>query len=256
MNGLQEGVSGASACELVELQELMEARSSTYRLLARLFLKPLDDGDIDVLAQADYVEVAKAMGPDDPLSAGFNAMGRGLRRRHTGTKSVLASDYSRAFDGIASIDGKIAVPYASVFLSKKGLLYGPPRAEVLTAFRQQGVGLKDGVDLPEDHLSFELEFMGYLSDQAASALRAGDMPAAQQAVAESDRFLKQSILPWTDLLFELAVRLLETRFYQGVVAVTQAWLSLDEGVLADVATLLDGEAADADDAPPACCAVS
>ena len=225
------------------LARLMESRASSYRLFARLFLKPLSEGDVAVLAGADYVAYAQELGRESPLFRGFNDMGRGLRRRHTGTKSVLASDYSMCFDGLASADGKVAVPYASVFRSEKGLLYGPPRAEALAAFCAQGVGLKEGIDLPEDHLSFELEFLGYLAQKTAEALRQHDGQGARRLVADAQAFLGDQVLSWSDALFDVARRLLATRFYQGVVEATQAYLSLDEQVLADVAETLSEEGA-------------
>ena len=51
------------------------------------------------------------------------------------------------------------------------------------------------------------------------------------------------MLSWSDALFDVARRLLATRFYQGVVEATQAYLSLDEQVLADVAETLSEEGA-------------
>lgn len=234
--------SGQGAACAEELAQLMESRAATYRLLARLFLKPLDEDDIALLVQADFVGQARAMGPDNPLHAGFNEMGRGLRRRHTGTKSVLASDYSMCFDGLATASGKVAVPYASVFLSEKGLLYGPQRAEVLAAFRAKGVGLKDGLDIPEDHLAFELEFLGYLAERTAEALRNGDGERAHALVDDSRAFLQRQVLSWTGALFEVARQLLTTRFYRGAVDTAEAFLELDRAVLDDVADELSDPA--------------
>lgn len=225
-----------------DLARLMDSRTATYRLLARLFLKPLGEDDIAMLAQADFAGQAKAMGSDSPLFAGFNSMGRGLRRRHTGTKSVLASDYSMCFDGLATAEGKVAVPYASVFLSKKGLLYGPQRAEALAAFRAQGVGIREGLDIPEDHLAFELEFLGCLAQRTAQALREGDNERAADLTATSRAFLEGQVLTWAGLLFDVARHLLTTRFYRGVVDAAEAFLELDRDVLADAADELEQRA--------------
>ncbi len=218
-----------------DLARLMDSRATTYRMLARLFLKPLGEDEIAMLAQADFAGRAKTMGADSPLFAGFNSMGRGLRRRHTGTKSVLASDYSMCFDGLATAEGKVAVPYASVFLSKKGLLYGPQRAEALAAFRAQGVGIREGLDIPEDHLAFELEFLGCLAQRAAQALREGDNERAADLTETSRAFLEGQVLTWAGLLFDVARQLLTTRFYRGVVDAAEAFLELDRDVLADAA---------------------
>jgi TorA maturation chaperone TorD len=216
------------------LVEVLESRSASYRMLSRLFLKPLALEDIDTFESLDLVARAREMEDGGLIAEGFNDMGRGLRRRHTGTRSLLATDYTMCFDGLRTVDDKVAVPYASVHLSAKGLLYQEPRNDVYRAFRSAGVCLEDGIDLPEDHLSFELEFLAVLSDRAREVLDRDDAPVAAELLATSRDFLENNVLSWTPLFVELSSSLLETRFYQGAVKFLDGYLALDRQTLDDL----------------------
>lgn len=223
----------ASAEQMQEFAQLMGEREAFYRMLSRLFLKPLTAEDIEQLTAMDFVTRAQAF-DEGLLRDGFNDMGRGLRRQHTGTKTLLSTDFTMCFDGVRSIDGKNAVPYASVFLSEDGLMYREPRFRALALYRDAGVELKSGVDLPEDHISFEFEFLAILAGRAKEAFEHNNGEEACKAVETSRKFIENEMLEWTGLFFARAAKLLETRFYQGVIKVAQGYLELDDQVLGDV----------------------
>ena len=208
------------------LAEVMASRASFYRMLSRLFFEPLKADDIDMLESMDFVAQAKELGGEGKLAQGLNDMGRGLRRRHTGTRTLLATDFTMCFDGIRADEGKVA--YASVFLSDEGLLYQKPRSEVYGLLLSQGLRLKKGVDLPEDHLSFEFEYLAILAERAQEAFKAGDSASAQQALQDSIEFLDNHVKTWLPMFEQRALALLETRFYQGVVKAASGYVELDE----------------------------
>mgnify|MGYP004610396353 CR=1 FL=1 len=216
------------------LIEVMQSREAFYRLLSHLFLKPLDNEDIESLDALDFVSQSKAMSTDAPeslLVEGLNDMGRGLRRRHTGTRTQLATDYTMCFDGISQKDGKVASPYASVFLSKEGLLFQEPRNSVYLEFLKSGLHLKKGIDLPEDHIAFEFEFMAILATRASEALSAHDMLKAEDLMKQSHTFLEENILTWLPQFSDLAQDILQTRFYKGVMKTAWGYAQLDLEVL-------------------------
>jgi TorA maturation chaperone TorD len=196
-------------------------------MFARLFLKPLNDQDIEELATADFCARGLRLEGAGLLAEGFNDMGRTLKKRHTGTRSQLATDYTMCFDGMEAVEDLVAVPYASVFLGTEALLYQEPRGKVYKLFREEGIGLKSGVDLPEDHLSFELEFLALLSDRAVAALEKGQTDELLRNLRLSQEFIRDSILTWIGLLAERANRILKTRFYRGVLKAAQGYLTLD-----------------------------
>lgn len=88
--------------------------------------------------------------------------------------------------------------------------------------------MKKGVDLPEDHLSFEFEYLAILAERAQEAFKAGDSASAQQALQDSIEFLDNHVKTWLPMFEQRALALLETRFYQGVVKAASGYVELDE----------------------------
>ena len=207
--------------------EVLRGRAGNYRMFSRLFLKPLIEQDIDDIVAMNLVTRTQNLEGTGLLAEGFNDMGRGLNRRNTGTRQQLATDFTMCFDGVTTINGEVAVPYASVFLSEEALLYREPRQKVYRLFCAEGIKLNQGVNLPEDHLSFELEFLAILSDRAAKAFEEGDMEKFNHNIELSRTFINEHIFNWYDLFSERAAQMLQTRFYRGLLKATKGYLELD-----------------------------
>ena len=231
--------------ELETVVSVLQGRAESYRMFSRLFMKPLSEGDIDELASMCLEEKARDLQDYELLSQGFNDMGRGLHRRHTGTKSILGTDYTMCFDGLSTYNGLRAVPYASVFVgSRKGEkaeLFQEPFHEVRAIYTREGVVTDRSLNLPDDHLGFELSFMADMSDAMADALRKGDVDEALRLADVSEDFRANRILSWYPQFFELASKMVETRFYRGVLRATYGYLQLDGDTLREVKAAITGE---------------
>lgn len=231
-------VDGTQAEQLAaareELASVIESRSQFYRSLSKLYYWPFSQEELDQLDTAALRELSQSA--SDPLVAdGYNDMYRYLRRRNTGTRETLNADFTRCFMGMTTFKGLACVPYASVFLQTGGELMGRPRNEVRRVYRANRIELEDGIDLPEDHLSFEFEFMAIIGQRCAEALRSGDTDAALEQVGLQAQFMDEHILTWTDRFFNLAVELVQTRFYRGVLKVTKGFLSTEPELLRELA---------------------
>ena len=97
----------------------------------------------------------------------------------------------------------------------------------------------EGYDFPHDHLSFMCEFLVVVSDRIAAALEAGDDAEALRQVRLSRAFLADHILSWFDRFQELALLLLETRFYRGVLKVSKGFFQEDAALLDSMAVELE-----------------
>jgi TorA maturation chaperone TorD len=220
-----------------ELAEVLKGRSEFYMTLAVFYFKPLTQEQIDTMAQSDY----SAFGAGEPLiEDGFNDIGRYLRKRHSGTRQQLAVDFTSSFGGAESYEEKRAVPYSSPHLSKEGLLNQESRLEAFLAYKKARLKADPGLSMPDDHLSFELEFLSVLSDRAAEALLEGDREAASDNLRASRDFIENHILAWFPIMAELANKLIETRFYRGVMKVTEGYLKLDLRTIDDLVAEIDG----------------
>lgn len=220
--GQADGGEEASPAE--ELASEIEEHSGFYRMLSKLFYWPYSQEELDAIDADDFRALSESA-PDALMAQGYNDMYRSLRRRTTGTREILNSDFTRCFMGTTTFRGIACVPYASIFLNPGGELMGKARNEIRRVYRANRVELEEGVDLPEDHLSFELEFMAILGDRCAQALREGSFAEAQEALDTQAQFLERYILSWTDRLFDLSVELVRTRFYRGVIKVAKGFLA-------------------------------
>ena len=212
------------------LIEVLEGRREFYLALAGFYFKPLTQEQIDTMAQTDYSD----FGAGEPLlEAGFNDITRYLRKRNTGTRQMLAVDFTSSFGGSQTYTGRVAVPYASVYLSEDGLLSQGPRAEAFKLFKRNLLRVTDE-STPDDHLSFLLEFLAIMSERAADALREGNTADAQVCLEESKLVINEHIFTWFAEFAEIANLLIEARFYRGVLKITEGYLRMDLTTIDDM----------------------
>ena len=191
-------MSVAAADEAVVTEDMIAAlkgRAAFYDLLAAIYFRPLTAEQIDNIAEMDWSEYADV---NELFADGVNDITRYLRKRNSGTRQALAVDFTSAFAGTSSWKGRYAVGY----------------------------------DFPHDHLSFMCEFLVVLSDRIIAALEAGDDAEALRQVRTSRAFLADHILSWFDTFQDLALLLLETRFYRGVLKISKGFF-LEDAELSD-----------------------
>lgn len=216
-----------------EALETLEKRAQTYRMLARLFFEPLTQGQIDALAQVDLGSLGGTA--DGAADDGRNDIMRYLRRRNTGTREELASDFTSVFYGITTYKGHSAMPYESLYRYDGGRLMGEPRGEVYRAFKRACVKVRAGLDVPEDHISFIFSFMALLCDRAAACLRDGDLAGARTLADQQREFFDEHVASWYPRFHALAGKLVKTRFYLGCMKMTRAFVESEPARIAALA---------------------
>ncbi len=133
----------------------------------------------------------------------------------------LRVDYTRIFVGHRRMD----VPaWESVYFNQERLTFQEETVSVRRWFDRFGV--KPGINArePEDHIAFELSFVGHLAEQAANALDAGDGAAFTELLAAQREFLSDHLLRWGWKWTELALEQAQTNFYQGLALLVQGGL--------------------------------
>lgn len=201
----------------------MESRTEFYKTLHKLYRWPLTQEELDALDGESFKELSEQLG-EGLMSLGFNDMYRFLRRRHTGTRQLLSADFTKVFLGTATYEGFCAQPYASLFVGGEHRLMGAERNAVNKIYRSNAVRLSEGIDLPEDHLAFECEFLSIINQRATAALREGDTSRAIELLQLELTFLNEHVLNWIPRFYYLAEKLVDTRFYRGVLRVTKGFL--------------------------------
>ena len=210
-----------------EIIGMLEERGGTYRLLARLFFKPLTQEEIDALVVSGFAEAAQA--DSGACDDGCSDIARYLRRRNTGTREELACDFTSAFYGTITVEGRTAMPYESLFRFGGTQLMGVPQGEVYKEFKANRVRVPAGLDVPEDHLSFMFDYLALLCDRAIECVRCGDVSGAVEVLDKQRNFLAEHVASWYADFQTLATRIVQTRFYRGVLKMTSAFIGGEPG---------------------------
>lgn len=214
----------------------LEGRAAFYDMLAAIYFRPLSAEQIENIANLDMSEYADM---NELFAEGANDISRYLRRRHSGTRQELAVDFTSAFAGTQSWKGRYAVPYESVHTSEEGLMFQDAYHEVFQLYKKNHVEKAEGYDFPHDHLSFMCEFLAVLSGRIVAAIQAGDDGEALAQVKVSAAFLHDHILSWFDTFQDLALLLLETRFYRGILKISKGFFLEDAELLRSIAVELE-----------------
>lgn len=228
--------SAEAAAVTADMIAACEGRAAFYDLLAAIYFRPLSAEQIENIAETDWSEYADI---NELFADGLNDMTRYLRKRNSGTRQELAVDFTAAFAGTSSWKGRYAVPYESVHTSEEGLMFQEAYHEVFQLYKANRVAKAEGYDFPHDHLSFMCEFLVVLSERIETALKAGDDREALCQVRVSRAFLADHILSWFDTFQELALLLLETRFYRGVLKISKGFFLEDAELLDSMAIELE-----------------
>lgn len=229
-------LEGLEESEKEDIIQALKGRAAFYDMLAYLYFKPLTEEQVEHYAQMDW---AAYEGINEYFNDGINDIQRYLRKRNTGTRQALAVDFTASFAGTSTWKGKSAVPYESVFTSEDGLLCQESYHEVYRLFKKHHVARREGLDFPDDHLSFMSEFLVILSERTIECLEAGDAQGALDNLIVSRDFLNDHILSWFDEFSELALCLLETRFYRGVLKISKGFFTFDREILDDLIETID-----------------
>lgn len=229
---------GAEGGAEVELREFFENAAAFYALLSSIFYLELTEEQIDGLAESGFSF------PDDGSEMGnaCAALRRYLARRGPSARQDLAVDYARIFLAAGVYEGETAVPYESVFTSPEGLMMQDARDEVVRVYRRCGLVVPRDLNVPEDHLAFELEFMGRLSERIAEALAssegaAGGDAASEDAatlMAEQLRFIDEHLLNWMPDLAWRVEAFARLPFYPAMMTVAQSYIRENRAVLEEV----------------------
>ena len=211
-----------------EFETIQLNRASLYSFVARLFERPLSQDDIETLARTDFSAMACG---DEAIDHGLHVMERTLAKRNTGTRELLNRDYTSAFYGIQTLNGKVAIPYESAFEGSDQRLMGAARSRVYNIYKKQALKLAEGIDLPEDHLSFMCQFMAVMARRAVELKNAGRTDDLRQNLLLQQAFLREHVLSWYPKLRETASQLVEGRFYRGVMEMAQGVFDMDAWAL-------------------------
>lgn len=218
--------------ELSDVIDLNERRSSVYRMLSSIYWKELTEAQIKALGNA-LADDAPGEGRGEVESA-LKLMAGYLAKAHSGTRQDLAVDYAHTFLAAGNNEDRMAIPFESVFTSETGLLMQEPRDEVCKAFLAEHREPLERLHTPEDHVSFELEFMAQLAELQNEAVSAGDLAEAARLGQVQGNFLETHLGNWIPDFCAAVADCCRTDFYRAVAELTRAWIAEEAAALAEL----------------------
>lgn len=203
--------------ETEEMLEYFQASTDTYRFLSQAIFKELNEEAIKDLAAAEWPRETG----NEHLDLGYAYIRRYFKFSNNDRRSQLACEYARVFlaAGIYGAKNWVAVPYESVFTSEEHAMMGESRADLLTVFARDGFKVDPGLHEPEDHLSFELEYLSHMNAAAAELLAQERIGELRINVKRQATFINKHLLNWVPALLEKSKEYAKTSFYLGLLNV-------------------------------------
>lgn len=221
----------------ISVEDLLEQRNATYKLLARLYQVEVDQELYDFLCS---MRIPAHSGNAD-VDEGYRMIVSYLSTPRTGVLTELAVDYTRTFIGAGNDGYSAAYPFESVYTSPKRLLMQGARDEVLVIYRANGIDKSDSWKDGEDHIALELEFMQVIGERLLDVFRTGEDAKVDSLLETQRHFLEDHLLAWFPMMCADMGRFAKTDFYRGLAKLTMGYLTCDLEFLEDA---LDGERGD------------
>jgi TorA maturation chaperone TorD len=214
-----------------EIIQVNEGRAGFYRMLASLYFTELTAEQIEHMAQQDF---SGLNGGDELIAEGYGDMARYLAKRNASTREKLAVDYAHTFLAAGNYETFAATPFESVFTSEMGLLMQGARDEVYKMYCAEHIQPDESLHVPEDHVSFEFQFLATLLERMNDALADGNVDEAVRYANLSRDFHEAHQLNWIDDLCDAVMDCAQTRFYRGVSKITRGFVHAETEVMDDI----------------------
>jgi len=216
--------------KISEYLALISNRENLYQFLGRFYKVEIDQTLLDHMEGMCFPTECG----DDELAEGYRMLEEYLRNLGSDPLTDLAVDYARVFLGAGIVGDDAAYPYESVYTSSKRLIMQDARDQVVAAYRAKGLNKAETLELPEDHIALELEFMAHLCHETQQAFVTQDWPAVSVCLKEQMEFLEQHLLNWVPAFCADIEKFAGTEFYKAVAKVTNGYLRLERSILEDM----------------------
>lgn len=210
-----------------EFSRILTSRETYLRLLSRLYASEVDTKLFKELVQSSFPEDCD----DVAMAKGYRLISSYLHSATLDPITDLAVDYARVFLGAGIQESKAAYPYESVYTSPKRLMMQDARDQVLAAYRTHGLDKSDSVDVPEDHIALQCDFLAHLSHQTIGAFDLQDWARVSSSLIEQQNFLTAHLLNWVPQFCEDIQKYAQTDFYKGLAKITAGFLHLENEIL-------------------------
>ncbi len=212
--------------------------AQTYRFLSQMMLKELT---AEAIAEVAAIEFPEQTG-NSILDEGYRLVHRYFNFSAADRRTQLAVEYARVFlaAGVFEKSDKTAIPYESVFTSPERIMMQASRDDVVRWFARDGFAVNPALHEPEDHLSFELEYLAHMNERAAQLAEAADEEALRENLSRQYSFIERHILNWVPDLAVCVRGAAKLAFYPGMLLVIQGTAEASLGAMEEIVAEIDG----------------
>lgn len=211
---------------LLKYKELITNRIVFYNFLGRLYMVEVDKS---LFKQLKMIDLPRKTGNKE-MDEGYHLLNNYLQNHGPDPITDLAVDYARVFLGAGIYEGTVAHPYESVYTSPERLIMQEARDEVLALYRSKGLDKIDSLDVPEDHIALEFEYMSFLCQETLDAMEK-DVERTSTLLKEQKDFLEKHLLNWIPEFCSDIEKCASTDFYNGIAKLTRGYLSMEKELL-------------------------
>jgi len=182
-----------------EIISIMQGREVTYAAMSDLFLSLIETKQIQMLIDLMPMYEEMAENTDNQhikygVSHLLEAVNEYKNSDDTARKNLLV-DYSREYSRLFCL-GNAAAISESVYVSPLHLTMQEQELEVSKLYKACNFDMKHTANEPQDHLSYELMFMSYLSKGTYQNMEKGDNAQAESLINLQKSFIKDHLLNW------------------------------------------------------------
>lgn len=206
-----------------EIKAFNEKRAEIYWWLSSLLARELTQESLEQYHSAEIRSFLSGLGENESLKPAVtevvDALNRLLDREDA--QLELAADFCDLF---LKSDRDSALPYASIYVGKSGLLNDQPAKEIEDLMRSYDIAVDKSLNEPADHIAIELDFLGNL---IILSNKLDNEHELESALTEQAQFIRQHLLSWTPQFATKCRSLDKFGFYASVVQLLVAFLELD-----------------------------
>ncbi|MFM2589364.1 molecular chaperone TorD [Vibrio sp. TBV020] len=206
-----------------EIKTFNEQRAEIYWWLSSLFATELTEENIAQYQSPEIRTFLTGLGENEQLKPAITRITDALNRLmdREDAQLELAADFCDLF---LKSDKDSALPYASMYIGKSGLLNDTPAKEMEALMAEHGVEVDKKLNEPADHIAIELDFLGNL---IVGSNKSEDESQLEEAFKAQEAFIQQHLLSWVPQFSNKCQKFDEFGFYSAISTLTVAFLELD-----------------------------
>ncbi|ASF99654.1 molecular chaperone TorD [Vibrio anguillarum] len=212
-----------------EIKAFNEQRAEIYWWLSSLFVKELSEHELEQYYTPAIRTFLSGLAENATLKPAIDKLVDALNRLQDkeDAQLELAADFCDLF---LKSNKESALPYASIYIGKSGLLNDEPARAMSDLMAAHHIAVNDTLNEPADHIAIELDFLGNL------IIRSNELEQEthlEQAFTQQCDFIEQHLLSWIPQFHLRCQQIDQFGFYGAASEFLVAFLHLDRDYLSN-----------------------